>query len=392
MIPALKRPLTGVLAATLLLALAACAKNHKAPGDVTVPEGPDLLGGAGKFDAAGDPALWFLQAPDGASLAIAACGGFTQNCATISGADLGANDYDAQLIHWNAASDAPRNVNLQKTKKYTIALRASASADGTPIKVALLDSTFYEVGSSSFTLGTTPELQVGTAFQPTAGASAAVRVSVGGTGNAGVTIQLDDLQVIEQDATVIPPPPPGTATDLLGGTGSFDTAAQQGNWWLNVPGGGTGSTAATLDFLTCADLSGSCAVVSSPNYGGDKWHTQLAWGATHALGTVTLKTAKTYRIVYKGKVSSPDGQPRSFEIWMQHPKAGTTGDYDWPPAILFAGSLSTTAASYDSGPLTLDTTYVSGGTVQTDFVINLGPDSANNGTTFTFDDIQLLEK
>jgi hypothetical protein len=345
--------------------------------------GSDVLGGAGSFDGAGDPAVWFLQAPDGASLDIAACAGFTQDCATITGADLGANPYDAQLIYWNATSDAPRYFTTSTTKNYTIALEGAASAAATPIRIALIDNTYTELGSSTFLLGTTPTEHVGAPIQPGASSpgNVTLRVDVGGTGNAGVSIQLDDLQVIEQTSGG---PPPPTGTDLLAGDGSFDTASQQGNWWLNVPSAGTGSTAATLTFPPCPDLSGNCAVVSSPDYGGANWHTQLAFGAG-STATVTLDTTKTYRLVYKGKLTSPDSLPRSFSIWMQN-------NYQWPPAINYSGSLTTTAAGYDSGDLTLDTTYAVNGKIDVDFVINLGPDSDNQGTTFTFDDVQVLER
>jgi hypothetical protein len=366
--------LFGVLVATLLLGSTACNKASHNPRPPTPPANDILGDGVGQFNEALDPAVWHLQAPDGATLAVGTCTGFTTRCATISGADLGQAPYDAQLLLWNGADDAPRYVTLLGGKQYTIKLRASALTAGRTVQVVLEDSLYADVATSTFTLTATPTDYTGEPVViPTSAGTrdVSVRVNVGGADNAGETLSLDDLFVLEDDA----PPPP--ANDLLAGAGTFDDATAW-NWW------GPGGTRDTITggIVTCADLDGACFQISSTDYGTNVWDTALAyWDATgNTFKHLTLKASKQYRIVLRGKESgATTAAGATLHLWLQK------ADYSFHE---FAPVLTGTVDTYTSDPI-----VVTGATDEdVTFSVDFGTQADHAGVTFSLDDLQIIEE
>jgi hypothetical protein len=352
------------LATTLLLAASG--------GEALAQTSVDVLAGAGSFDTDD----WHFQGPDGASFTRAACSGFTGSCARIEGDDLGARPYDAQLVYWNGAIPRPRFVTLQGGKQYRIRLRASASAAGKTIQVALEDAIYRVVGASSFTLGRSPAVHTGDAIviPADAGRTASIRVNVGGAANDGVTFSIDDLALLEEDAG--PPPDPGEQTNLLA-AGDFESSPDSSIWnrWAND---GSNAQFAIAD-CSATGFTGNCFRVTGSNFGANPWSTQLVKWSGSAETSLAIDETKSYTLRFRGRAAAAGGR---VQVMLQGPAPG----YSTPFQQEF--ELGTTAAEHSSTIQisTDDASGISSLAFKMNFV-----STAGTSQVFEVDDLQLLE-
>lgn len=355
------------LATTFLLAAAG--------GEALAQTPVDVLGGAGGFDTAD----WHFQGPDGASFAREACEGFTGSCARIEGDDLGVRPYDAQLVHWNGAIPRPRFVTLQGGKQYRIQLRASASVANKTVQVALEDAIYRVVGAASFTPGRAAAVHTAAdaIVIPAADGSrqVSVRVNVGGAANAGVAFSIDDLAILEEDAG--PPPDPSAGTNLIAG-GDMESYSR-GVWnhyygpdWQNT------DQRVTAGAEACTGFTGSCLRITSTDWGADVYSTQLVYSSNYAAVYFPLSKTKTYELKLRAAASAAG---KSIQVVLQ--------DSSYAGAHATTFTLGDTAADYTTGQFTIPASVMN---TNLALLFNFGPESANDGVTFSLDDIALIER
>jgi hypothetical protein len=264
---------------------------------------------------------------------------------------------------------------MHASKKYTIKLRGSASAAGTAVKVQLVDSVYLVPGASSFTLGTTPADLAGDAIQLPAGSGdrdVSVRVSVGGTANAGATVSLDNLYLIEEDASITPPPP---GTNLLT-DGDMENSPSTAVWnrWAND---GSDATFAIED-CTADGFTGKCFKASGSNWGANPWSTQLIqWNGASDPKFLTLSSGKTYTIKFKGRATAAGGVAQVM-IQGAAPGYATPVSHDFTlPAVAADQEFAFTLSEAQAGALAFKMGFISPtGTAQ----------------LFEIDDLQLVEQ
>lgn len=169
--------------------------------------------------------------------------------------------------------------------------------------------------------------------------------------------------------------------DLLGGAGDFEGEAHQAMWRVQMAEG----TTANEDLFAACDSSSTCAKILLSEYGADTYSSQVQyWDASvEPAGTrhVALIPGKQYKIKLWGQAvnaADPEGTTHPVAIWLQALDYST--NYG---AATF--ELKATGDAYESEGFTVNAE------VDAQFVINLGPGSANNGTTFYLDDVEVIE-
>ena len=418
------------LRSLIAFGLLAAACGDSSPKEVAAPTPPadDLLSG-GDFTNY-DASVWRFTGPGNPTATPEVIGGYTSKTLALSSSDLGPDSYSSELTYWDAVTTpnapTPKYLTLSAGGSYRITLRASSSKAGSVIHVVLQTASYEDIEDFQFTLTAAAQDYDSGQFtiSGTKNVSVAFKVEVGGDANAGATIYLDDLHLISGQGIGGGGGTGGggggggggssMSRDLFGGNGSFETVDQQANWFLNlhttqstdssgnlVPPNASDltSTGTSLTFAACSGLTGNCAGVSSPNWGGGtsdgyRWFSQMVYGANKKYASLSIDRSKTYHITFSGKIvqsgSSTAAKPGSFSIWMQETWSGA---FKWPPLLTYNGTLTTTAKSYDTGALTMDTTnYGTGTTCAVEFAIVLGNDGNNNGVTFSFDEIKLIEQ
>jgi hypothetical protein len=354
-----RKSLSIALAATFLLA----AWGGEAHAQV-VPV--DALAGAGSFDTDD----WFFQGPKDATFAREACAELTGTCARIAGEDRGVRIYDTQLVYWDGESVMPRYVTLQGGKQYRIQLRASASAAGKTIEVALEDTLYRVVGSSTFTVGTTVAEHTGDPIVIAAAGGnrdVSVRINAGGSASDGVTFPLDDLVLLEEEG-----PPPGEEVNLLA-DGDMESSPTSAVWnrWAND---GSNATFEITD-CTATGFTGNCFRATGSNFGANPYSTQLVkWGGGADPAFFTIDQTKSYTIKFRGRAAAAGGV---VQVMIQ----GPADAYVTPVQHDF--TLTATAAEYSHGFQVAETDSLA---FKMNFISPAGTDQ-----TFEVDDLQLVE-
>jgi hypothetical protein len=164
--------------------------------EITPPVGVELLM-AGDFESSPDYTIWNSWGT-GNSKTIPDCSadGFTGKCVQFVSASYGTNAWDTQLVYCGGDGGAGKLLTFKAGLTYTLSFKGRATGSGAPALSVFLQNADLPFSPTFNLTGTVATYTAD--FVPAADTTLALKFNLGGAGNAGATIQLDDISLLEK--------------------------------------------------------------------------------------------------------------------------------------------------------------------------------------------------